>query len=189
MTTEQINDIRYALNVADIDDNKAWDALNALLAELDAAKQLNADWEAASLVGGPRIDALRAELDAARQHNEALETVLAQHNDFGALFQPGGRFYEEANLTLGSSAVRGGGAWLVEQLDAAREAVHYANGVADLAMKHRDAAEAREAKLREAAQYYMSQFGQALEANDIPYGSDQVDADAALRTALEGENR
>ena len=50
-------------------------------------------------------------------------------------------------------------------------------------------AEAREAKLREAAQYYMSQFGQALEANDIPYGSDQVDADAALRTALEGENR
>ena len=38
MTTEQINDIRYALNVADIDDNKAWDALNALLAELDAAR-------------------------------------------------------------------------------------------------------------------------------------------------------
>jgi len=63
---------------------------------------------------------LLAELDAARQHNEALETVLAQHNDFGALFQPGGRFYEEANLTLGSSAVRAGGAWLVEQLDAAR---------------------------------------------------------------------
>ena len=38
MTTEQINDIRYALNVADIDDNKAWDALNALLSELDAVR-------------------------------------------------------------------------------------------------------------------------------------------------------
>ena len=63
---------------------------------------------------------LLAELDAARQHNEALATVLAQHNDFGALFQPGGRFYEEANLTLGSSAVRAGGAWLVKKLDAAR---------------------------------------------------------------------
>ena len=78
MTTEQINDIRYALNVADIDDNKAWDALNALLAELDAAKQLNADWEAASLVGGPRIDALRAELDAARVREAKLREALKQ---------------------------------------------------------------------------------------------------------------
>lgn len=46
MTTEQINDIRYALNVADIDDNKAWDALNALLAELDAARAREQQLEA-----------------------------------------------------------------------------------------------------------------------------------------------
>lgn len=77
------------------------------------------------------------------------------------------------------------------ELDAAREAVHYANGVADLAiaMKHRDAAEAREAKLREAAQNYMAQFGQALEAHGIPYTSAQATADHELRAALaEGED-
>lgn len=46
------------------------------LAELDAAKQLNADWEAASLVGGPRIDALRAELDAAHAREAKLRAAL-----------------------------------------------------------------------------------------------------------------
>ena len=52
-----------------------------------------------------------------------------------------------------------------------------------------DAARAREAKLREKAQNYMSQFGQALEAHGIPYEAAQSEADAALRSALaEGED-
>ena len=52
-----------------------------------------------------------------------------------------------------------------------------------------DAARAREAKLRAAARNYMSQFGQALEANEIPYERYQQEADAALRAALaEGED-
>ena len=77
MTTEQINDIRYALNVADIDDNKAWDALNALLAELDAAQKReqaqqaawDRDWQAAVAAH----DKCVAELDAARAREQALK--------------------------------------------------------------------------------------------------------------------
>lgn len=51
-------------------------------------------------------------------------------------------------------------------------------------------AEAREATLRAAARNYMAQFGQALDANEIPYERYQQEADAALRAALaEGEER
>lgn len=112
---------------------------------------------------------LLAELDAARQHNEALATVLAQHNDFGALFQPGGRFYNEANLTLGSSAVMAGGAWLVEQLDAAS---------------------AREAKLREAATTLRVDANRLCDRNlGGTYEEDCRRSIAALDAALaEGED-
>ena len=52
-----------------------------------------------------------------------------------------------------------------------------------------DAARAREAKLREAAQNYMSQFGQALEAHGLFCGPQQEVADNDLRAALaEGED-
>lgn len=39
-------------------------------------------------------------------------------------------------------------------------------------------------KLSEAARYYMSQFGQALEAHGIPFGPEQIEADRYLREAL-----
>lgn len=64
MTTEQINDIRYALNVADIDDNKAWDALNALLAELDAARAREQTLDG-------RLAATEMRLAAAEQSHDA----------------------------------------------------------------------------------------------------------------------
>ncbi len=48
------------------------------------------------------------------------------------------------------------------------------------AAREREAA----AKLVEATQAYMSQFGQALEANGIPYGPAQQEADANVRAAL-----
>ena len=40
-------------------------------------------------------------------------------------------------------------------------------------------------KLSAAAWYYMSQFGQALDAHGIPYGPSQIEADRNLREALE----
>jgi hypothetical protein len=39
--------------------------------------------------------------------------------------------------------------------------------------------------LKAAAEYYMSQFGQALEAHGIPYEAAQIEADTRLRAALE----
>jgi len=147
MTTEQINDIRYALNVADIDDNKAWDALNALLAELDAAKQLNADWEAASLVGGPRIDALRAELDAARaeRDNAIDENIRLMSAETEAL---------RAQLREARASEQN----IAKELMAALNEPMYAGSRADWMFRAQkaemdlDAARARNAKLREAAQ-------------------------------------
>ena len=38
--------------------------------------------------------------------------------------------------------------------------------------------------LVEAARFYMSQFGQALEANEIEYGPSQIEADERLRAAI-----
>ena len=38
--------------------------------------------------------------------------------------------------------------------------------------------------LVEAARFYMSQFGQALEANEIEYGPSQIEADKRLRAAI-----
>ena len=117
-TDERIKTIRDAL--LPLDD--AWDALNSLVAELDAARA------------------------RAQRMREELAEIGAALND------------PADNLTATT-------AQCITRL------------------------RAREAKLREAAQYYMSQFGQALEANDIPYGSDQSEADSALRAALaEGED-
>ncbi len=45
--------------------------------------------------------------------------VLREHAEFGGLFQPGGRFHKQADLVLGGSAVRDGGAWLVAEFDKA----------------------------------------------------------------------
>lgn len=58
-----------------------------------------------------------------QQHAEQIavyDRILREHNEFGGLFQPGGRFHEEADLMLGRSAVVEGGNWLIEQLDALR---------------------------------------------------------------------
>jgi hypothetical protein len=38
--------------------------------------------------------------------------------------------------------------------------------------------------LVEAARFYMSQFGQALEANEIEYGPSHIEADKRLRVAI-----
>lgn len=41
-----------------------------------------------------------------------------------------------------------------------------------------------EERLREALENYMAQFGQALEAHGIPFGSAQMEADLQARAAL-----
>jgi glutamine synthetase len=46
------------------------------------------------------------------------------------------------------------------------------------------AALSRYTALVEAARFYMSQFGQALEANEIEYGPLQIEADERLRAAI-----
>ena len=92
---------------------------NLSIAQLDARASL------------AKIDAALASLDAP-QPDALREAENAVSHAFGLL----------------SSAVRCGEAWR-QELDEAREAAHYANGTAELAMKHRDTAEARVKELED----------------------------------------
>jgi hypothetical protein len=62
-------------------------------------------------------DAALATIASQADHIAVLNAVIREHNEFGALFQPGGRFHRAADLPLGRSAVMEGGRWLVKQYD------------------------------------------------------------------------
>lgn len=67
-----------------------------------------------------QLSAKDAEVARLKEQVEHRDAVLRRHADFGSLFQPGGKYHEEAKLRLGGTAVVDGGCWLDAQLGHAR---------------------------------------------------------------------
>lgn len=72
------------------------------------------------------LTAISRDLEMARQHIKACEAMIREHAEAAAIFQPGGRLHDRANLILGRSSVVEGIAWLVAQLDQSDAAVREA---------------------------------------------------------------
>lgn len=67
------------------------------------------------------VDRIATERDRQETHIRVLNSVLAEHGEFGGWFQPGGKYHKVADLRLGASAVVEGGKWLDERLTALTE--------------------------------------------------------------------